>query len=76
MKAGNTGSSWDPVSLPPGQGRAVWLKPPSLAGPGAKSLVGRGRASEGEGARTDAGVDTLIQRQVVALLQVQEEEPV
>lgn len=38
--------------------------------------AGRGGASEGKGTRADAGVDTLVQGQVVALLQVQEEEPV
>lgn len=32
--------------------------------------------SEGKGTRADASVDTLVEGQVVALLQVQEEEPV
>lgn len=44
---------------------------PCRQGPG-----DRGGASEGKGTRADAGVDTLVQGQVVALLQVQEEEPV
>lgn len=38
-------------------------------------MASRG-ASEGEGARADLGVDTLVQGQVVSLLQVQEEEAV
>lgn len=32
--------------------------------------------SEGKGTRADAGIDILVQGQVVSLLQVQEEEPV
>lgn len=42
----------------------------------ARSPAGGGEASEGEGARADVGVDPLVQGQVVALLQVQEEEAV
>lgn len=60
----------------PGQGRAAWLQPTWLEGPGWESLARKGGASKGEGARADLGVDALVQGQVVSLLQVQEEEPV
>lgn len=42
----------------------------------ARSPASGGEASEGEGARADVGVDPLVQGQVVALLQIQEEEAV
>lgn len=74
------GSFLIPRTAPPaaaGQpsGRAVGSSPPHSQGLAGGSLAG-GRVSESEGPRADVVVDTLVQGQVVALLQVQEEEPV
>lgn len=73
------GSSWAPLAAEHQGGPTWhgWASPPaSLAGPGWESLAGGGGASEGKGTRADASIDTLVEGQVVALLQVQEEEPV
>lgn len=64
-----------PVSRPQDRAELSGSSPPSLPGL-ARNLDSRGGVSKGKGTRADAGVDILIQGQVVSLLQVQEEEPV
>lgn len=72
---GETVSFQGPVSRPQDRAELSGSSPPSLPGL-ARNLDSRGGVSEGKGTRADAGVDILVQGQVVSLLQVQEEEPV